>query len=96
MLLIGLDRNEEAERALQRTLYLDRSLAVAHLALGSVLRRIGDLAGARRAYRRGRDLAAGKAADEAVPLSEGETAGRLTAAAKAQLALIGDDQGGRP
>jgi chemotaxis protein methyltransferase CheR len=88
MLLIGLDRNEEAARALQRSLYLDRSLAGAHLALGSVLRRLGDMAGARRAYQTGHGLAIARPPDEPAPLSDGETAGRLAAAAKAQLALL--------
>jgi chemotaxis protein methyltransferase CheR len=88
MLLIGLDRNEEAVHALRRSLYLNRSLASVYLALGSVLRRLGDLAGARRAYQAGHDLAIARPADEPVPLADGETAGRLAAAAKAQLSLL--------
>jgi chemotaxis protein methyltransferase CheR len=95
MLLIGLDRNEEAARALQRSLYLNRSLAEAHLALGSILRRLGDIAGARRAYQTGHDLAAARPPDEPVPLADGETAGRLAAAAKAQLALLTGETGAR-
>jgi chemotaxis protein methyltransferase CheR len=88
MLLIGLDRNEEAVHALRRSLYLDRSLTSAYLALGSVLRRLGDMAGARRAYQTGHDLAVARPADEPVPLADGETAGRLAAAAKTQLELL--------
>jgi chemotaxis protein methyltransferase CheR len=88
MLLIGLDRNEEAVHALRRSLYLNRSLACAYLALGSVLRRLGDMVGARRAYQAGHDLAIARPADEPAPLADGETAGRLAAAAKTQLSLL--------
>jgi len=94
MLLMGLDRYEQAAQALRRVLYLDRSLAAAHFVLGSVLRRLGDLDGARRAYRAGEDLAAAQAPDQPVPLSDGESAGRLAAAAHAQLALLSGEPGG--
>jgi chemotaxis protein methyltransferase CheR len=59
------------------------------------LRRLGDIAGARRAYQTGHDLAVALPSDELVPLSDGETAGRLTTAAKAQLALLAGDVGVR-
>ncbi len=88
MLLMALDRHEDAERSLLNTLYLDRSLVAAYLALGHLLLRRGDSTGAQRAYRVGRDLAAMQRPDELLPLAEGETAGRMVAAAETQLALL--------
>ena len=88
ILLMGLDRDGEAEAAMRRALYLDRSLAAAHFALGAVLRRLGRRQAAARAYRNARDLARARPADEIVPLSDGEPAGRLAEAAAAQLMLV--------
>jgi chemotaxis protein methyltransferase CheR len=88
VLLLDLGRDEEAARAARRALYLDRSLAIAHFALGSILWRRGDLEGARRAYRNARDLCAARPAEELAPLAEGERAGRLAEAAAAQLAIL--------
>lgn len=58
VLLQELGRLDEAAASARRTLYLDRGLAVAHLSLGSILARRGDLDGARRAYRNARRLCA--------------------------------------
>ena len=88
VLLVDVGRDEEAARAARRVLYLDRSLAAAHFTLGSILLRLGDLARARRAYRNARDLCAARPADEVVPLSDGEHAGRLAEAAAAQLVVL--------
>lgn len=88
VLLLELGRDEEAVAAARRVVYLDRSLAVGHFTLGTVLRRRGDLAGARRAYRNAHDLCAARPADEAVPLADGECAGRFAEAAAAQLAML--------
>jgi chemotaxis protein methyltransferase CheR len=92
VLLLEAGRDEEAVRAVRRVLYLDPSLAVAHFTLGAILSRRGDLPGARRAYRNARDLCATLPAEEPVPLSDGEPAGRLAAAASAQLALLEEDR----
>jgi len=78
-----------AARALRRLLYLDRTLAVAHFTLGAVLRRKGDIVGARRSYRNARDIAASHPPDAPLPLGEGEPAARLAEAAEAELALLG-------
>ncbi len=88
VLLLELGRDEEAARAARRVTYLDRTLALGHYTLGSILWRRGDRAGARRAYRNARDLCAARPADEVVPLSDGEHAGRLAEAAAAQLAIL--------
>jgi chemotaxis protein methyltransferase CheR len=88
VLLLELGRLEESSRAIRRVTYLDRSLAVAHFTLGSILERAGDVNGARRAYRVARDLSAARPPSEILPLSDGEAAGRLVTAADAQLALL--------
>jgi chemotaxis protein methyltransferase CheR len=78
-----------AAAALRRVLFLDSTLAVAHFTLGALLERRGDPAGARRAYRRARGLAAARPADEPLPLGDGERAGELAAAAQGRLAALG-------
>jgi chemotaxis protein methyltransferase CheR len=88
LLLLDLGRVAEAAREARRAVYLDRTLAVAHFTLGSILRRRGDRTGAWRAYRNARDLCAARPPDEAVPLGEGEVAARLASAAAAQAALL--------
>jgi chemotaxis protein methyltransferase CheR len=77
VLLLGLGRLAEAERAARQVVYLDPRLAVAHLTLGHVLRRRNDTAGAARAFRSAEELCAALPPDTAVPLSEGERAGSL-------------------
>ncbi|MGE5756614.1 MAG: CheR family methyltransferase [Planctomycetaceae bacterium] len=85
LLLLGLGREGEAARAARRVIYLDRSLALAHFLLGSILQRHGDWKGAWRAYRNAQDLCAARPEDEIVPLSDGEPAGRLAEAARVQM-----------
>jgi chemotaxis protein methyltransferase CheR len=91
LLLMNLGRDAEAVPALQRVLYLDRTLAIAHFALGSLLQRRGDLPGARRAFRNARDLATSRPPEDIAPLADGETFARLAAAAAARLAQLDTD-----
>lgn len=86
VLQIDLGQFDDAAATLRRVLYLDGGLAIAHLTLGTVLRRLGAIDEARRAFRNARALCAALPADAAVALAEGERAGRLAAAAEAQLA----------
>jgi len=88
MILVALGRDVEAERALRNVLYLDADLAVPHFVLGSVLRRRGDLEGARRAFGAAWRIASELPPDLALDLAEGETAERLASAAEAQLASL--------
>ena len=88
VLLMDARQYEEAVQGMRRVLYLDRSLAVAHFTLGSILHQRGDRAGAVRAYRNARDLCAGRPPDEGVPFADGESAGRLLEVAKVELALL--------
>jgi chemotaxis protein methyltransferase CheR len=85
VLLHGLARDDEAARAARRVLYLDRSLAVSHFLLGTILLRRGDRAGAWRSFRNARDLCAARPDDEVVALSDGQCAGGLAQAAAAQM-----------
>jgi chemotaxis protein methyltransferase CheR len=84
-LLLSLDRDEEAELEAQRALYLDRSLAIAHFLLGTILRKRGADPLARRAFRNARDLCARRPSDEEVPAGAGERAGALHLAALAEM-----------
>jgi len=88
VLLLGLNRSDEAVRAVRRVLYLDRTLIAAHLLLGSILRGRGDNPGALRAYRNARDCCAGLAADDPAKLTDGESVGRLAEAAAAGVASL--------
>jgi chemotaxis protein methyltransferase CheR len=88
VLLLDLGRVEAAARAASRVLYLDRTLAVAHLLVGSIAERRGDRAGAHRAYRNAQQLCCARPADEVVPLADGEPAGRLAEVAAVQLAAL--------
>jgi chemotaxis protein methyltransferase CheR len=88
MLLIDAGRLDDALASIRRVLYLDRSLAVPHWALGTVLENTGDLAGAARAYRNAADLAAAHERDELLPLANGGTAGQLVDAARRALERV--------
>jgi chemotaxis protein methyltransferase CheR len=92
-LLLDLRDYEAAAQAARRLLYLDRSLVVAHLLLGSILGQKGDRAKAMRALRTARDLAAAVPPDDVLPFTDGERAGRLAAFARAQMDLLGTGPG---
>jgi chemotaxis protein methyltransferase CheR len=94
VLHLDLGQVEAAGAALRRVIYLDRSLAIAHFTLGSLLERQGDIAGARRAYRNARDLCATRPAEEILPLAEGGRAGRLFETASVQLGILDSIQEG--
>ncbi len=74
--------SDEADRCLRRALYLDRSFAMAHVQLGALMRRRGDLAGARRAFLNGLKVVAGLADDCPVPASGLDAAGLRTLIAR--------------
>jgi chemotaxis protein methyltransferase CheR len=88
VLLCEAARFGDAAAAARRALYLDRSLAVAHLALGTALARIGDRAGARRAMRNAERLLAAMPPQTPVPAADGEPAGRLAEIARVQQRLL--------
>lgn len=84
-LLLAEGREDEAEGEAQRALYLDRSLAVAHFLLGTILRKRGARPGALRAFRNVRDLCAARPADEVVPAGAGDRTGALHVAASIEM-----------
>jgi len=90
VLLGEAERVADAAAAARRALYLDRSLVVAHLALGSALGRLGDTEGARRAFRNAERLLAAMPPDTVVPASDGEPAGRLVEMARVQVRLLSE------
>ena len=94
VLLLAQGQDEAAAVAARRVIYVDRNLAIAHFTLGTILRRQGDLPGARRAFRNARELCAGRPPDEVVPFSDGERAGHLAETSGAQLARLGPAPGG--
>jgi chemotaxis protein methyltransferase CheR len=93
LLLLDLGRDAEAAQALRRVLYLDGALAVAHFTLGSVLERLGDVAGAARAYRNALGLSHARPPDEALPLADGGQAGPLAEVTAARLARLEEPEG---
>jgi chemotaxis protein methyltransferase CheR len=87
VLLAEAGHHEAAAQAARRALYIDRELAVAHLALGNSLARLGDLRGARMALGNAHRLLHALPPEEIVPASDGEIAGRLAAMTRVQLRL---------
>jgi chemotaxis protein methyltransferase CheR len=87
-LLLATDQDEEAEHAALRALYLDRTLAIAHFLLGTILRKRGARKEALRAFRNVRDLCAARPSDEELPAGAGERAGSIHAAASLEMAQL--------
>lgn len=87
-LLLTLDRDEDAEEEALRALYLDRSLAIAHFLLGTILRKRGARAEALRAFRNVRDMCAARPSDEDVAAGSGEKTGALKSAASLEMARL--------
>jgi chemotaxis protein methyltransferase CheR len=94
-LLLDIRDYEGAAEAVRRLLYLDRTLVVGHLLLGSILSKGGHRAAAARAFRNARDLAKSAPADDVVPFTDGEKVGRLTDFARAQIQMLGEPNDAR-
>lgn len=92
LLLVDVSRLDDAAQALRRVIYLDPSLAIAHFVLGTVLRRRRGHDAARRAFETAAALAGARAADECVPLGDGERAGALATAARMHAAIVAEEQ----
>jgi chemotaxis protein methyltransferase CheR len=84
----------EALDEIRRALYLDRSLAIAYFTRGTLLRALGDRAGARQAFRRARACCLTIPPDALLPLGDGVTAGYLTELADVHLRLLPPERGG--
>lgn len=90
VLLAQGGRHAASAAAARQALYLDRSLAVAHLALGAALAREGHAATAERVYGAAERLLERLPPDAPVPLADGEPARRLLEAARAQRRRLGE------
>lgn len=78
----------QAAASARRALFLDRSLAVAHLTLARALRLTGARSAAQRALRRGAALLEAHAPEDTVRGAGGASAGTLCAVAAAELDLL--------
>jgi chemotaxis protein methyltransferase CheR len=83
----------ESARAAKRALYLDRSMIVAHLALGSALASSGHAEGALRSFTAAERLLDAMSADAPVTGTDGEPAGRLLEMTRVQAKLVRRGQG---
>ena len=88
VLLMEQRCDQSALNMIKRVLFLDRSQVIAHLTLGALQRRSGDLAGAYKAFRNARDLCQARDAAQHVPLTEDETFGSVGRTAQSQLASL--------
>lgn len=77
----------ESARAAKRALYLDQTMIVAQVALGTALARARDDAGARRAFAAAERMLLAMTPEQEVPDSDGEPAGRLLEITRAQFTL---------
>jgi chemotaxis protein methyltransferase CheR len=87
-LLNAARRYDAGAVAARKALFLDRGLAMAHLAHGAALAGLRDVPGARGAFTIAARLLAGLSPDDLVPASGGETAGRLADLVRAELELL--------
>jgi len=78
----------QAAASSRRALFVDRSLAIAHLTLARALRLTGSRAAAQRALRRGAALLEAHAPDAAVRGAGGISAGTLSAVVAAEFDLL--------
>lgn len=92
ILLAEVNLDIDAMQALQRVLFLDRSLAIAHFTLGTILQRRGALAAAKKSFRNARNLCETMPANEILPMSE-QTAGSIIGFAEHWLRVLGDVAG---
>ena len=93
VLYLAAGRTADAIGSLRRLIYLDPDVPAAHLMLGALLERQGDLVGARRAFEVAFATSAERPSHETTPLS-GETAGALARAAKRRIDQVVASAGG--
>lgn len=96
MLAIAVGREDDALASLRRTIYLDRTLAIAHFTLGTLHQQRGELVAARRAYGNAHELAAARPSDEPLPLAEGVLASAIVRETEVTLAKLDELLGRAP
>lgn len=89
VLSMNSGRDRDAARDFRKTLYLDPTLAVAHFALGSVLRRLQDVKNAGKYFENTLRLCRELPPQAPLRLSDGGSADQLREAAQTQLSLMG-------
>jgi hypothetical protein len=85
---LDVSQPHQAAAAARRALFLDRSLAIAHLTLARALRLTGSRTSAQRALRRGAALLEAHAPQDVVRGAGGASAGTLSAVAAAEFDLL--------
>jgi chemotaxis protein methyltransferase CheR len=90
IVLAELGRLDDAAAALRAAIYLGPDLAMAHFMLATIQQGKGATAAARRGYQAALDLCLRLPADSIVPLTDAEPVSRLIAAARAQIARLGN------
>lgn len=83
-------RWSESERAAKRALYLDRSLVLAHVALGDAIARNGNVVAARRSFENAAALLV-SAGSEDMPHAGDISAARLTDIVRAHLSMLNNE-----
>jgi chemotaxis protein methyltransferase CheR len=95
LLLSDLGRMQDAVSAARRAVCLEPDFAMAHLALGLLLRRSGQPGPARRGLANASRLLAAFPPGETPVGADGETAGALLALVRGELARLRDGPPGR-
>ncbi|MEP7000421.1 MAG: CheR family methyltransferase [bacterium] len=85
MLLLEGGSVSEGARAARRALYLDREFVIGYMLLGDALSRLGDMAGARRAFENALQQLARATDDALVPAGDGVLASRMRQIATERL-----------
>lgn len=88
LVLEQMGRRQEAERALNRTIYLDRDFVLAHYHKGLLLQNGGDLAGAARSFRNVLTLLRPMAPGRRFAEADGISAADLAELAQMQLEVL--------
>jgi chemotaxis protein methyltransferase CheR len=86
-ILLGLNREDEARAALERTLYLDQAFIPAQFAMGNLAMRRGDSRAARRCFENVLALLDGLREEDVLPESEGLTVGHFRGITKATMSM---------
>lgn len=94
VLLMERRRDADAIAAIRKTLYLDRSVAIAHFVLGSLARRMGDIELARRSFTNAHAACLKHSATDIVRFAEDETYSSLIRAIELQLVSFRETPGG--
>ena len=91
MLQVEAGRSADGARDARRALYLDRTLVIGHMLLGTALTNLDDRAGARRAFQNAADLLAGHSDTGLMTASDGIPMARLRQIAQQRLRALTDD-----